>query len=242
MIKFECAGKSDVGKRRSNNEDAIVLRPDLAFAALADGMGGAASGELASALLAETALQILSDQDQGTATSITDLVQRVFLFANQRIWKIARENPEHWGMGCTAELLAFEEDTYVVGHVGDSRTYLFKQECLRQITKDHSIIQEQIDNGLIKPENARTHSLRNVISRAVGIHEGLAVDLIQGKTQAGDIFLICSDGLTDMLEDSAITKILTETPGVEEAVHHLVESANLAGGLDNVSVVLCKII
>jgi PPM family protein phosphatase len=239
MVRISCAGKSDVGRKRSNNEDALIIRPDLGFLAVADGMGGAASGEVASSLFVNTALELMS---AGSPDGIAaELIQKTFLVANERILKQARDNPLHQGMGCTAELLSFREQNYILGHVGDSRTYLLRGGKLRQVTKDHSLVQEQVDRGLITSSEARTHSMRNVIVRAVGVGQTLAVDIIRGKTQEGDLFLLCSDGLTDMLEDEVIYRLLTLPVDLEMRAAKLIEAGNAAGGHDNITVALCEV-
>lgn len=239
MVRISCAGKSDVGRKRSNNEDALIIRSDLGFLAVSDGMGGAASGEVASSLFVNTALELMST---GSPNGIgAELIQKTFLVANDRILKEARENPLHQGMGCTAELLSFQDQNYILGHVGDSRTYLLRGGKLRQVTKDHSLVQEQLDRGLITSSEARTHSMRNVIVRAVGVGQTLAVDIIRGKTQEGDLFLLCSDGLTDMIEDEAIYRLLTLPVDLEMRATKLVEASNAAGGHDNITVALCEV-
>lgn len=239
MLRITCAGKTDVGRKRSNNEDAIIVRSDLGFLAIADGMGGAASGEVASSLFIETASELMSVPNCNGIGA--ESIQRAFLMANDRILKRARENSLHEGMGCTAELLVFYDQGYILGHVGDSRTYLARGGKLRQITKDHSLVQDQLDRGLITQAEARTHSMKNVIVRAVGVGQALAVDIIRGKTQAGDLFLLCSDGLSDMVEDDSIYRLLTLPLTLEERAAELVQAANAAGGHDNITVALCEI-
>lgn len=239
MVRITCAGKTDVGQKRSNNEDALILRSDLGFLAVADGMGGAASGEVASSIFIDTAIELMC---AGSPNGIgADVIQRTFLVANQRIFKRSRENSLHQGMGCTAELLAFHDQNYILGHVGDSRTYLMREGRLRQITKDHSLVQEQLDRGLITPAEARTHSMKNVIVRAVGVSQTLAVDIIRGKAHEGDLFLLCSDGLTDMIEDDAIYRLLTLPFDLTMRAAKLVEAGNAAGGHDNITVALCEV-
>jgi PPM family protein phosphatase len=239
MVRLTCAGKTDVGKKRSNNEDALIIRPDLGFLAVADGMGGAASGEVASAIFIDTVSELMSADNPNGAGA--EQIQRTFLVANDRILKRAKENPAHQGMGCTAELLAFHDQGYVLGHVGDSRTYLVRGGKLRQVTKDHSLVQEQLDRGLITQEEARTHSMKNVIVRAVGVGQTLAVDIIRGKVQSGDLFLLCSDGLSDLIEDDAIYRLLALPLSLEERASMLVEAGNAAGGHDNITVALCQV-
>jgi protein phosphatase len=241
MSKIACLGKSDIGLKRSNNEDAFILKPETGIAAVADGMGGAAAGEIASRIFTETAMEVFSTPDSSSGQGLFESIQQTFRMANERILNHVKSNPSHQGMGCTAELIAFSNESYILGHVGDSRTYLWRQERLKQLTRDHSLVQEQVDQGLITPEDARRHSLRNVILRAVGISETLAVDFIRGKCQPGDIFLLCSDGLTDMVEDHSVQTILSLPANLFTKVERLVESAKSAGGYDNITVVLCEI-
>jgi serine/threonine protein phosphatase PrpC len=229
MLKLNAVGKTDIGLRRSNNEDAYLLRPDLGFFAVADGMGGAAAGEIASRIFVDSAQEVFNQLSR-------------FRMGNDRILDHVSSNPRDKGMGCTAELIAFSGDSYIVGHVGDSRTYLFREEKLRQLTKDHSIVQEQTDKGLITPEEARKHALRNIVLRAVGINPAVALDLTRGKSLSNDIFLLCSDGLSDMLDDSVIQQVLSSSQSLSGKVEHLIESAKSAGGNDNITVVLCEVL
>ena len=241
MAKVVCAGLTDVGQKRDHNEDAMAVRPELGMLAVADGMGGAASGEVASKIYIDCAIEVFSDTAYEDL-SVEEMVQKVFALAHQTILDNARNNEVHKGMGCTAELLAFDGDYYVLGHVGDSRTYLYRDGTLKQLTKDHSIVQDQIDRGLLKPEDARTHSLRNVIVRAVGVEESFAIDMVRNACQKDDIFLLCSDGLTDMLKDDEITQVILASGDLAGKAEGLIRSANEAGGKDNITVVLCQIV
>lgn len=241
MSKIISFGKSDVGLKRSNNEDTFVVRPELGFAAVADGMGGPASGEVASGIFADTVLEVFSQNSGRSETELPELVQNIFQLSNETILSTAQNDPHNQGMGCTAEVLAFHNEGYVAGHVGDSRTYLLREGRLRQITKDHSVVQDQLDQGLIKPDEARNHALRHVILRAVGVKEDLAVDIIRGKTRPGDLFLLCSDGLTDMLEDPVIQEALLLPLDLEQRADRLIELAKAAGGNDNITVALCEV-
>jgi PPM family protein phosphatase len=242
MSKIISFGKSDPGLRRSNNEDAFLVHPELGFLALADGMGGAAAGEVASRLFTETAFEVFSKTGGESEGDTASWVQDTFQKANQRMLNHVKENPVHRGMGCTAELLAFGDRYYVLGHVGDSRTYLFRNGQLRQLTRDHSFIQDQIDQGLMTAAEAKNHPFRNVILRAVGAEETLAVDLTRGKTLAGDVFLLCSDGLSNMVDDLLIQEWLLSPLGLSEKVERLIQLAKAAGGYDNITVVLCEVV
>jgi len=241
MLKIISAGKTDIGMRRTNNEDAYLARPDIGLLAVADGMGGAAAGEVASRIFIDSANDVFDRVAKPPEQELYFLVQEVFRQGNDRMIEHVTSNPSDLGMGCTAELIAFSGDSYIVGHVGDSRTYLFREETLRQITKDHSLVQGQVDIGLITPEEAKKHNFRNIVLRAVGTEPTISLDLIKGKCQPGDIFLLCSDGLTDMVDDRWIQEILCSSIGLEEKVERLVEGANTAGGHDNITVLLCQV-
>ncbi|MBW1746798.1 MAG: serine/threonine-protein phosphatase [Deltaproteobacteria bacterium] len=202
MPEINLVGKSDSGLKRRNNEDRFMVRSELGFCLVADGMGGAAAGEIASRIFAETTLEIFSTSAGRSEKETIELVQRAFNFANERILSHVKKNPHHKGMGCTAELMAFSDKGFVIGHIGDSRTYCLRDGQLKQLTQDHSLVQNQIEQGLITPAEARNHPLRNVILRAVGIKKKLALDLVRGITFSGDLFLLCSDGLSDMIDDN----------------------------------------
>lgn len=242
MVMLRAYGKSDPGLKRANNEDAFLVRPELGLFAVADGMGGAAAGEVASQIFMDTALEVFSSHSNQPEQEKFHWVQEVFRQANERILQYASENPHHQGLGCTAELITFYDQNYVLGHVGDSRAYLFRRGQLKQLTRDHSFLQEQIDQGLLSPEEAKNHSMRHVILRAVGIEDTLALDLLRGKAFAGDLFLLCSDGLTDMVEDSEIHNILLSSLRLDQKGDALIEIAKSAGGKDNITVVLCEVI
>jgi serine/threonine protein phosphatase PrpC len=241
MWKISSYGDSDKGLRREKNEDSFVTGNSPVFFAVADGMGGAASGEVASKIFTDTALEVVSKDGKISGDDVGKLIETAFQTANSRIFEKAENNPEHKGMGCTAELLLIYDNSYMVGHVGDSRIYRFREKELRQITKDHSFVQDEIDKGLITPEEARHHAYRSVILRAVGIHEKLDVDLVSGDIKSGDIYMLCSDGLTDLVEDSSIAGILSKRGGVKNKVKKLIDLALKAGGDDNVTVVLCQV-
>ena len=144
-------------------------------------------------------------------------------------------------MGCTAELLAFSDEGFILGHIGDSRTYRLRKGHLEQLTQDHTIVQQQFEEGLISSDQIKQHPLRNVIFRAVGIKEELALDLIFGKISVEDIFLLCSDGLTDMIPDDQIQEILCSDSDLQRKAEELIETAKAAGGIDNITVVLAAI-
>ncbi len=242
MPEIKLSGQTDIGLKRTNNEDAYVIEPALGVCLVADGMGGASSGELASRIFAEAALKYLTGAEDRSETNMVDLVQKTFLNANDKILKHIQEHSLHKGMGCTAELVVFTDKGFVLGHVGDSRTYRLRNGRLKQLTKDHSLVQSHINQGLLTQEEARVHPLRNVILRAVGANEKLALDMIRGKTLAGDLLLLCSDGLTDMVDDDWIKEVLISNIPLSQKVQSLIEMAKTAGGKDNITVVLSEIL
>ena len=236
MVRIE--GKTHHGRKRPSNEDALWWDENRASCAVADGMGGAAAGEIASAFFVETAKNLITSDP---STSPPELVQEVFATANRRIQEHVRTHPSHQGMGCTAELLVVNRGHYTLGHVGDSRTYLLRNGRLSRLTRDHSLVQEQLDQGVISPREAQNHPLRHVILRAVGIEDQLALDLIRGPVEPGDLFLLCTDGLTDMVDDDTILTILGNSNPLIHKVEQLVDEANRAGGRDNITVVLLHV-
>jgi serine/threonine protein phosphatase PrpC len=235
-------GKTDIGLKRANNEDSFVVRPELGLCVVADGMGGAAAGELASRIFVETAVEVFSTSLSRSEDDTSNLAKKAFGRANARILDHAESEPRHKGMGCTAELVAFCNDRFVLGHVGDSRTYLLRNAQLRQLTRDHSVVQDQIDRGIISPAEAKNHLLRGVILRAVGVQEEIDVDLMRGKALAGDLFLLCSDGLTDMVDDPLIQEALSLNGTIREKADKLIALAKSAGGHDNITVVLSEVV
>ncbi len=241
MHKIQLIGKTDVGLVRTNNEDTFIVNRGAGYCLVADGMGGAAAGEKASRIFAQTAEKIFTNNPPADEKEIIECVQATFRQANDRILAHVAKYPEHQGMGCTAELLAFTGSGFVIGHMGDSRTYRYRQGALKQLTKDHSLVQDQIDQGLITEEQARTHSMRNVILRAVGVRPSPALDTLRGPVYQGDVFLLCSDGLTDMIDDEEIDHVLALQGDLGLKTEHLVDLAKKAGGKDNVTVVLAEI-
>jgi protein phosphatase len=234
-------GATDVGKKRSHNEDAFCVRDDLSFVALADGVGGAAAGEKASSLFVETAESVFSENAGHDMDACRDLLKKIFTQANKAVRDYAEKNIDKKGMGCTGELVCIYGDQYYLGHVGDSRTYIFSNGELRRIGKDHTLVNDQVREGLISEEEAKTHPMRHVIVRAVGAEENLALDIVSGKIRDGDIVLLCSDGLTDMVDDALIIEILKSTGALDEKVHKLIAMANSLGGRDNITVVLTQV-
>jgi serine/threonine protein phosphatase PrpC len=241
LIQTTACCKTDPGLRRSCNEDTCLIHNERGYFLVADGIGGAAAGEIASALFAKTAAEIFLSSSIRSSENTLQLVKDCFLTANSRILADIAATPAHTGMGCTAELLVMHDNGFVLGHIGDSRTYRLRQATLTQLTKDHSLVQQQIEQGLISQEQARKHPMKNVILRAVGINEQLAIDIIQGQVFPGDFFLLCSDGLSDMVEDKRIEEALLTGELLTEKAARLVDLANAAGGRDNITVALIEV-
>jgi len=234
-------GKTDIGLKRKNNEDVFVVSPELDFCLTADGMGGAAAGELASKIFADATQDIFTGNTDRSHKEVLYRIQKAFRDANENILEHVIQNTSHKGMGCTAELLAFSDEGFIVGHIGDSRTYRLRKGHLEQLTQDHTMVQQQFEEGLISSDQIKQHPLRNVIYRAVGIKEELALDLIIGKIFTEDLFLLCSDGLTDMIPDEQIREILCTTTDISRKAEELIETAKIAGGTDNITVALVTV-
>ncbi|MFO8082835.1 MAG: Stp1/IreP family PP2C-type Ser/Thr phosphatase [Desulfobacterales bacterium] len=242
MGKMELFGKTDIGLRRTNNEDVFYVDLQRGFCLVADGMGGAAAGELASSIFAESARKTFSSVMNADKLSATELVKSAFQLANKNILEHIKEFPHHKGMGCTAELLAVSDGGLVLGHIGDSRTYRFRNGNLSRLTRDHSLVQEQVDKGLITARQAKKHPMKNVILKAVGISGSFEIDIISLKSQENDLYLMCSDGLTDMVDDEQILHVLACDANIEQKTQMLIDLAKTAGGLDNITLVLCRML
>jgi serine/threonine protein phosphatase PrpC len=226
---------SDTGRRRRRNEDNYVVAPPLF--AVADGMGGAQAGEVASQLAASALEAGDSDGLEGTQR-IDALIQE----ANRRIYDRATTDPSASGMGTTMTVALVEEMTVAIGHVGDSRAYLVRGERMEQLTEDHSLVNELLKSGKLSEEEAHVHPQRSVITRAVGTDPDVDVDGFTIEAEDGDIFLICSDGLSDMVEDEEILELVhRHRDDLDKAVRALVAAANKGGGEDNITAVAFRV-
>jgi PPM family protein phosphatase len=226
---------SDTGRRRRRNEDNYVVAPPLF--AVADGMGGAQAGEVASRLAA-SALEAGSPDGRGGLEQVDALIQE----ANRRIFDRASTDPTASGMGTTMTVALVEGMTVAIGHVGDSRAYLVRGEQMEQLTEDHSLVNELMKTGKLSEEEALVHPQRSVITRAVGTDPDVDVDDFTIEAEEGDIFLICSDGLTDMVEDEEILELVADNrDDLDKAVKALVAAANRGGGEDNITAVAFRI-
>ncbi len=231
----ERAGLSDPGRRRRRNEDSFVVEPPLFV--VADGMGGAQAGEVASRLAASAFREFHEADDLEAAERVTAIVQE----ANRRIYDRASEDRSASGMGTTVTAALVEEGRITIGHVGDSRAYRIRNGELEQLTDDHSLVADLVRGGRLSPEEADTHPQRSVITRALGTDREVDVDTFTVDAEAGDVFLLCSDGLTSMVADEEILRIVSESPSLDGAAAELVKAANRSGGEDNITVVLFRV-
>ena len=249
--KVEIFGVTDVGKKRSHNEDAIGSDPEYGLAVLADGMGGYQAGEVASAIAVDTILDEVRSKMKDITTEEVDeetgysrgtlLFKAAIEKANETIYKAAHSKPECEGMGTTVVAVGFFDNRLTVAHVGDSRLYRLRDGHFEQVTSDHSLLQELIDKGFYTPEEARKSLNKNLVTRAIGVEDQVVPDFSEEIVKPGDIYLMCSDGLTDAVDDDEIAAILeSRTDDLEQAGRALVEKANEYGGRDNISVILAR--
>lgn len=233
---FTAAGMTDRGRMRRANEDFFVMRPEAGAFIVCDGMGGAAAGETASHLAAETAAAALATAKPGSA-AIREAVRQ----ANSAVYERARQDRRLEGMGTTLVALSLAGKTAWVGHVGDSRCYRWRAGTLERLTQDHSLVEEQIRIGRMTREQARRSPMQNVITRAVGTRAEVVADVQEVQLQRDDLFLIASDGLTRELSDAAIAEILeTAASDLQVVCATLIAAANAAGGRDNITCVLVR--
>jgi protein phosphatase len=251
MGALEMIAVTDVGVKRDHNEDCVGIDAVQGIAVLADGMGGHNAGEVASAMAVDLVLRLLKDDlkkvdvgemDNETGYSKEALFARKSVVtANNAIIEAAQFSPECAGMGTTVVVAVFYLDKLAVSHVGDSRMYLLRNEYLSHVTEDHSLIQEQVRRGLLTAEDARNSSIKNLVTRALGVEKDVEADVVEDIVQVGDIYLMCSDGLTDVVPDEAIRLTMLEYGNdFKSCAKALIDLANDAGGPDNISVILIR--
>jgi PPM family protein phosphatase len=228
------ASKTDVGRQRHTNEDNFYDEPPLF--AVADGMGGAQAGEVAS----EMAIDEFVEERDAEAPAEQQLEQ-IAKVANRKIWDMAQADSRHAGMGTTLTAAMLDGQYVAVGHVGDSRLYLFRDGQLERLTRDHSLVEEFVRQGKLTPEQAEKHPQRSVITRALGPEGDVDVDTFRIPARGGDVFLLCSDGLSGMVSDSDMETILGSGDSLDSMARNLIEAANHNGGRDNITAVLFKL-
>jgi protein phosphatase len=248
---LEIAGKTDPGKVRERNEDSIGLDPELGLYVVADGMGGHNSGEVASGLATEMILKFGQDilggdkevippgSDETLSVRARQVVHCV-KSANEIIYGKSKAFAKNNGMGTTVVVVLGDSKSITVGHVGDSRLYRLRANKLEQITEDHSLVMDQVKSGLLTKEQADKSNLQNILTRALGTEPEVAVDVQDVPVEPGDIFCICSDGLTKMVSDKELAEVLAEYSSPIEAVDKLIQMSNDGGGVDNVTVVVAR--
>lgn len=250
QYQAQFVAKTDPGLVRKNNEDAVAISPQHGLAILADGMGGQNAGEVASAIAVNVIRQVLEPRLQqaqqldgpvAEGGAVQQWMQEALAAANAAIIKAAQDEPQYRGMGTTLVLALLQPGRMHIAHVGDSRAYRFRRHQLLQLTHDHSLLQQQIDAGLLNAQSARFSRNKNVLTRAVGIDYLFKPELHEYPVEPGDLYLLCSDGLSDMLSAAEIRDILARLgANLEFASAVLINSANGNGGHDNVSVILIK--
>ena len=245
-MNYRFCAKTDPGRTRGNNEDSVAYDECALTAILADGMGGYNAGEIASGMAtafikSELGRWLLEAGNSASISEVRRAMEICVSNANLSIFNSANFNASYAGMGTTLVMMVFREPYVLVGHIGDSRCYRLRQGVLSQLTKDHSLLQEQIDAGLVSPEQASTSTIKNLVTRALGVDDTVILDVNEYAVEVGDLYLLCSDGLSDMLEDEAIAKILASETDPELAAAQLIDAANANGGRDNISVLLVEV-
>ena len=236
-----CA-KTDVGIRRTMNQDSMYCSNESVGSfqnlfIVADGMGGHKAGDYASRLCIESMVEGI---DKSTGKTPVTIFEEAITYANSSVHQAATENIEYEGMGTTMVACTLQEDTLYVANIGDSRLYLLRDD-LQQITTDHSLVEEMVKIGNITESEARVHPQKNIITRALGIDEMVQADYFELQVQHSDVILLCSDGLTNMVEDEEIEYIIGHRTSLEGAVDALIEKANYNGGSDNITAILVEI-
>jgi serine/threonine protein phosphatase PrpC len=252
-MEYRAAARTDVGRKRTGNEDSFCLAPEMGLFVVADGMGGHAAGEVASRLAVETIQEWMRKYLEGDATTfvgplrssgpreVNFLLSSIRL-ANRVIFEMAQSDPRCAGMGTTLVAALGLPNRLVLAHVGDSRIYRIHGAGIAQLSKDHSLVQQQVDRGILTPEQAQTSQYRHMITRALGLKEAIEVDVTEQPAHAGDCLLLCSDGLSDLLEDEEMLRVVREHgTDPEGACQALVDLANYKGGDDNITVLLIQV-
>jgi PPM family protein phosphatase len=253
-LRIQAAGLSDRGLKRAHNEDSLSVVPSLGLFIVADGMGGHNAGEVASRQAIESIVEFLRDtmetnpddtwpiQPDPNLSEPENRIVTAIKLANKDVCKLSTEHSEYNGMGTTlvGMLIDPPNNKISVAHVGDSRAYRFRQGHLEKMTHDHSWVEEQLQRGIITEDEAKNHRWKNVITRALGNKVDVEVDVSTDVMLHNDVYLLCSDGLSGMIEDDMMEQIITTTPDLEECAQNLIHAANEAGGNDNISLILIR--
>jgi PPM family protein phosphatase len=245
MIHYTFHSRTDPGRARDNNEDAVAVDEATHVVVLADGMGGYNAGEIASGMAtafikSEMARWLAETGRSAKAPEIRRALEICVDNANRSIFNASGSNPQYSGMGTTLVVGVFHGNTLILGHIGDSRCYRLRGSTLSRITKDHSLLQEQIDAGLITQEQAVGSTIKNLVTRALGVEDAVMLEINEHQVEVGDCYLLCSDGLSDMVDDAEIASILGGPVPMDQKADILIAVANEHGGRDNISVLLVQ--
>lgn len=233
--------QTDPGKVREHNEDYLFVDDKIGLFIVADGMGGHHGGEVASKMAVSTVADLIKESLKGNSESVLVMIEEAFRKTNEIIYTMASKDPELNGMGTTMVVAHCHNNKIYVAHVGDSRAYLIRNGNITQLTKDHSVVAELLNSGEITGEEARNHYLRHIVTKALGYKEAIDFDVMSINCQKGDCFLLCTDGLTDMLTDEQIREIVTQRIQAQKICDDLISNANRKGGQDNITVILFRI-
>ena len=249
-MRITSCGITDVGVKRTNNEDNYLINDELNLFVVCDGMGGHAGGEFASAIAVNTVEEVLSDletspeieaaREEGSVEVMRERLRYAIRLAGKRIFEKANAEPEYRGMGTTCLVLLVDGSNAFVAHVGDSRGYIVREGRIEQLTEDHSRVHERIRAGLLTPEQARHHKLKNIITRSLGYTEDVEIDIQVRALRRGDRFLLCSDGLSNLVEPAELGEAV-RSMNPQEAARHLVQLACARGGDDNITAVITRV-
>jgi len=240
VVRYTAAAVTDRGRKRPSNEDAYGYSVESGVYVVCDGMGGAAAGEIASNLAVDEILRLLRARNQESSTELPAAAESAVTAANDAIFSRAQRNHRLSGMGTTLVVMATRDQHVWVLNIGDSRCYRLRRSRLEQLTRDHSLVEEQVRMGRMTPREALYSPLKNVITRALGTQSRVTPDVFELEAEPGDLFMLCSDGLTRELADGAIQNLLNRDEPLERKATHLVEAAKKAGGHDNITCLLVR--
>jgi protein phosphatase len=241
IYKIAAHCRSDIGLRRKRNEDICAVCTKFQYFLVADGIGGALAGDIASSLFLDAVSETLTFTGKITPEESCEKIKTCFQNANKRIQQHVSENPAHKGMGCTAELLIICDDEFILGHIGDSRTYSFCNNILERLTEDHTLIREQLNLGIISEQQAKMSAFNNILLRAVGVEPQVEFDIHRGKIAPGTLFVLCTDGLYNMVPEHEMLPVLKYHAPLALKTEMLIGMANNAGGADNITVTLVEV-
>ena len=250
-MRITSCGMTDVGVKRTNNEDNFLINDELNLCVCCDGMGGHVGGEFASAIAVNTVEEVLTsmefreedigiDPSENPVEFTREKLRYAVRLAGRRIFEKAEDEPEYKGMGTTCLVLLIDHNNAFIAHVGDSRGYLVRDGRIEQLTEDHSLVNERIRAGLMTPEEAKTHRLKNIITRSLGYMEEVEIDIQMNAIRRGDRYVLCSDGLSNLVETAEIGESVLDYPP-QEASRQLIDLACTRGGDDNITVVIVRV-